>query len=75
MKYIWKTLIANHSWFHLLCVLHQRGVTKALGLASTLHQKGLAVTGVFSPTLMRDAFVTDIQPLVSCYRPCPVTRP
>jgi hypothetical protein len=32
----------------------------------SLRQKGLAVTGVFSPTLTIEASVTDLKPLVMC---------
>jgi hypothetical protein len=31
-----------------------------------LRQKGLAATGMFFPTLMVEAFVADLQPLVMC---------
>jgi hypothetical protein len=42
---------------------------------NTLRQKGLEVTGVIPATLMIEAFVTDLQLLVMCYRQRPVKRP
>jgi hypothetical protein len=36
----------------------------------TVRQKGLAVTGVFSPTLMIEASIADLQPLVMCIADC-----
>jgi hypothetical protein len=32
----------------------------------TLHQKGLAVTGIFSRTMTIEASIVDLQPLVMC---------
>jgi hypothetical protein len=42
---------------------------------NTLRQKGLVVMGVFSRTLMIEAFVTDLQSLVMCTANGQVTRP